>query len=179
MENLKNNKTELLAPAKNKEIAFAAIDCGADAIYIGATSFGARKNAPNSLEDIREVVLYAHKFWAKVFVTVNTILTDKELEEAVELVKQLDKIGVDAVIVQDMGLIEKLKNIKDCKIPIHISTQAGCIHVTASAKEDIKLYGADGKLLKSQNGTEVIFNVPSGMYIIKAGNETQKVTMGK
>ena len=110
MENHKNYKTELLAPAKNKEIAFAAIDCGADAIYIGATSFGARKNASNSLNDIKEIVQYAHKFWAKVFVTVNTILTDKELEEAVELVKQLDKIGVDAVIVQDMGLIESLKN---------------------------------------------------------------------
>lgn len=124
MENLKNYKTELLAPAKNKEIAFAAIDCGADAIYIGATSFGARKNAPNSLDDIKEIVQYAHKFWAKVFVTVNTILTDKELEGAVNLVKQLDKIGVDAVIVQDMGLIEKLIQTPDCKIPIHISTQA-------------------------------------------------------
>ena len=124
MKNLKAYKTELLAPAKDKETAIAAIDCGADAVYIGASSFGARRNAPNSLEDIREVVQYAHKFWAKVFVTVNTILTDKELEEAVNLVKQLDKIGVDAVIVQDMGLIEKLKNTKDCKIPIHISTQA-------------------------------------------------------
>ena len=122
MENFKGYKTELLAPAKDKETAIAAIDCGADAVYIGASSFGARKNAPNTLEDIREVVLYAHKFWAKVFVTVNTILTDKELEEAVELVKQLDKIGVDAVIVQDMGLIEKLMNTHDCKIPIHIST---------------------------------------------------------
>ena len=124
MKNFKGYKTELLAPAKDKETAIAAIDCGADAVYIGASSFGARKNAPNSLEDIREAVLYAHKFWAKVFVTVNTILTDKELEEAVKLVKQLDRIGVDAVIVQDMGLIEKLMNTHDCKIPIHISTQA-------------------------------------------------------
>ena len=124
MENLKNYKTELLAPAKNKEIAFAAIDCGADAVYIGATSFGARKNAPNSLDDIKEIVQYAHKFWAKVFVTVNTILTDKELEEAVNIVKQLDKIEVDAVIIQDMGLIEKLIQTPECKIPIHISTQA-------------------------------------------------------
>lgn len=117
-------KTELLAPAKNKETAIAAIDCGADAVYIGASSFGARRNAFNSLEDIREVVQYAHKFWVKVFVTVNTILTENELEEAVELVKRLDEIGVDAIIVQDMGLVEKLMNLKECKIPIHISTQA-------------------------------------------------------
>ena len=117
-------KTELLAPAKNKETAIAAIDCGADAVYIGASSFGARRNAFNSLEDIREVVQYAHKFWVKVFVTVNTILTENELEDAVELVKRLDEIGVDAIIVQDMGLVEKFMNLKECKIPIHISTQA-------------------------------------------------------
>lgn len=101
-------KTELLAPAKDKETACAAIDCGADAIYIGASSFGARRNAPNSLEDIKYVVDHAHKFWAKVFVTVNTILTDKELDEAIELIKKLDEIGVDAIIVQDMGLVERI-----------------------------------------------------------------------
>ena len=83
-------KTELLAPAKDKQTAFSAIDCGADAVYIGAPSFGARKNASNSLEDIKEVVNYAHKFWAKVFVTMNTILTDSELIEAIELVKGLE-----------------------------------------------------------------------------------------
>ena len=75
--------TELLAPAKDKETAFAAIDCGADAVYMGAPKFGARKNVPNTLDDIKEVVNYAHKFWAKVFITMNTILTDSELEEAV------------------------------------------------------------------------------------------------
>lgn len=114
--------TELLAPAKDKETAFAAIDCGADAIYIGASNFGARKNAPNSLTDIREVVNYAHKFWAKVFVTVNTILTDTELEQGVKLIKELDEIGVDAILVQDMGLLKRLIDL-NCKIPIHMSTQ--------------------------------------------------------
>ena len=64
-------ESELLAPAKNKEIAIEAINCGADAVYIGAPSFGARVNASNTIEDIKEVVKYAHKFWAKVFVTVN------------------------------------------------------------------------------------------------------------
>ena len=115
-------KTELLAPAKDKYTAFAAIDCGADAVYIGCTSFGARKNAANSLEDIKEVVEYAHKFWAKVYVTVNTILTDSELDEAVELVKKLDKIDVDAVLIQDMGLLNKLMQI-NIRMPLHASTQ--------------------------------------------------------
>ena len=114
-------KTELLSPAKDKETAFAAIDCGADAVYTGAAAFGARKNAPNSLDDIRDVVNYAHKFRVKVFITLNTILTDSELDEAVTLAGELDKIGVDALIVQDMGLLEKIKTIG---IPVHISTQA-------------------------------------------------------
>ena len=85
-------KTELLAPAKNKEVAFSAIDCGADAVYIGAPKFGARKNASNTLDDIKEVVDYAHKFWAKVFVTINTILNDEELKSAVELALKLEQI---------------------------------------------------------------------------------------
>ena len=114
-------KTELLSPAKDKETAFAAIDCGADAVYMGAAAFGARKNAPNSLDDIRDVVNYAHKFRVKVFITLNTILTDSELDEAVTLAGELDKIGVDALIVQDMGFLEKIKTIG---IPVHISTQA-------------------------------------------------------
>ena len=119
-------KTELLAPAKDKEIAFAAINCGADAVYIGAGSYGARHNACNSLDDIKEVVDYAHRFWAKVYVTVNTILTDEELKNAVQLVIDLDKIGVDAVLVQDMGLLNeiiKLQNSNSVNIPIHMSTQ--------------------------------------------------------
>lgn len=114
--------TELLAPAKDKETAIAAIDCGADAIYIGAEAFGARQNASNSLEDIEDVVKYAHKFWVKVFVTVNTILTDEELEQAVKLVKKLDEMLVDAVIIQDMGLLKRLVD-ENLEIPVHISTQ--------------------------------------------------------
>ena len=131
--NLNKFKTELLAPAKDKETAFNAIDCGADAIYIGANSFGARKNASNSLDDIKEVVDYAHKFWAKVFVTMNTILTDSELKDAVEMAKKLAKIGVDALIIQDMGLLNELMKItppqpspsrdEACLPPIHMSTQ--------------------------------------------------------
>lgn len=131
-------QTELLAPAKDKETAIEAINCGADAIYIGAPRFGARKNVPNTIEDIKEVIDYAHKFWAKVFVTMNTILTDSELDEAVELAKNLSEIGVDALIIQDMGLLERLMELlpslegeggrrPDGEIPklspIHMSTQ--------------------------------------------------------
>ena len=109
---MKNKKKtiELLAPAKDKKTAFAAIDCGADAVYIGSPKFGARVNASNSLDDIKDVVEYAHKFRVKVYVTINTIMSDDELREAVELIYQLYDIGVDALIVQDMGLLE-------CKLP--------------------------------------------------------------
>ena len=113
---------ELLAPAKDKQTAIEAINCGADAVYIGAPQFGARKNVPNTLEDIKDVVNYAHKFWAKVFVTMNTILTDSELNEAVDLAIKLSKIGVDALIIQDMGLLERLMEI-NYSTPIHMSTQ--------------------------------------------------------
>lgn len=124
---------ELLAPAKDKKCAIAAIDFGADAIYIGASEFGARKNAPNSIDDIEEIVQYAHKFNVKVYVTINTILTDDELIRAKELIKKLEKINVDAVIVQDMGLIdakschceESIDEAiqKNLNIPFHASTQ--------------------------------------------------------
>ena len=113
---------ELLAPAKDKATAIAAIDCGADAIYVGASSFGARKKASNSLEDIKVVIDYAHKFWAKVFITMNTILTDSELDEAVRLALDLEKIGIDALIIQDMGLLKRLIDI-NYKVPLHMSTQ--------------------------------------------------------
>lgn len=116
-------KTELLAPAKNKQTAFTAINCGADAIYIGASNFGARKNAPNSIEDIKEIVDYAHKFYVKVFVTLNTILTDSELKEAKELIQKLYEIGVDALIIQDFGILEFAKNGELPPIPLHASTQ--------------------------------------------------------
>ncbi len=114
---------ELLAPAKNLETGIAAIDSGADAVYIGACEFGARKNAPNTLEDIEKLVNYAHKFYVKVHVAINTILNDSELTNAIELVKNLYNIGVDAIIVQDMGLIKASIDGKIPPIPIHASTQ--------------------------------------------------------
>lgn len=110
---------ELLAPAKNKECAIAAIDAGADAVYIGGPSFGARVNAPNTLEDIKEVCDYAHLFGAKVHVTLNTILDDDELKKQESLLFSLYEAGVDALIIQDLGLL----NGKLPPLELHASTQ--------------------------------------------------------
>ncbi|MBR4715122.1 MAG: U32 family peptidase [Bacteroidales bacterium] len=110
---------ELLSPAKNLEQGKAAIDHGADAVYTGAPLFGARVAAGNSIEDIEELVRYAHIFGSKVFATVNTLLFDNELEEARRLMWQLYNAGVDAAIVQDMGLLE----LDLPPIELHASTQ--------------------------------------------------------
>lgn len=99
-------KIELLSPAKDKTCGIAAIDYGADAVYIGAPKFGARKNASNSIEDINELISYAHKFNVKVYTTVNTILYNNELEEAEKLIHSLYEIGADAIIIQDLGILE-------------------------------------------------------------------------
>lgn len=116
-------KVELLAPAKDKNTAIAAINSGCDAIYIGASNFGARKRVGNSLEDIKEIVDYAHKFYVKVHVTINTILTDEELLQAAELIQKLYDIGVDAIIVQDMGIFKLALDGKLPPIALHASTQ--------------------------------------------------------
>lgn len=117
---LNSTAYELLAPAKDKICAKAAIDYGADAIYIGASEFGARKNASNSLDDIKDIVEYAHKFNVRVYVTINTILTGDEIIKARELVEKLKKIGVDAIIIQDMGLVD---TTNQSQLPIYASTQ--------------------------------------------------------
>lgn len=97
---------ELLAPAKNKSIGIAAIDCGADAVYIAGPRFGAREAAGNTLADIAELVDYAHKFGAKVYMVVNTILYEDELQQARETIIEAHKIGCDAIIVQDLAIME-------------------------------------------------------------------------
>lgn len=116
-------KLELLAPAKNLECGKAAIDHGADAVYIGASKFGARASAGNSLDDIRELCLYAHQYGAKVYVTVNTIVYEDELEDTRTLLRALTEMRVDALLVQDMAVLELLP--KDMKpLPaLHASTQ--------------------------------------------------------
>lgn len=112
-------RVELLSPAKNLEIGIAAINNGADAIYIGAPAFGARKAAANSIEDITALVDYAHRFFCRVFVTLNTILYDQELPEAEQMIRKLYEIGVDALIIQDLGILKM--NLPP--ICLHASTQ--------------------------------------------------------
>ena len=97
---LPKHHLELLAPAKNIEIGKEAVLHGADAVYIGGPSFGARAKADNSITDIAELVQFAHKFSTKIFVTLNTILADDELEPAAKLVNECWNAGVDALIVQ-------------------------------------------------------------------------------
>ena len=123
-------KIELLAPAKNLECGIAAIDHGADAVYIGAAQFGARQTAGNSTDDIAELTRYAHQFGAAVYVTVNTIVYEKELAALEHLLKQLVEIGVDAILVQDMAVLEIYKKLKaeyvarGYRMPaLHASTQ--------------------------------------------------------
>lgn len=112
---------ELLAPAKNLACGMAAIDHGADAVYIGAQKFGARAAAGNSLADIEALCHYAHPFAAKVFVTLNTIVYDHEISEMLSLAKELEQIGVDGVMVQDMGLFTLLK--EQTSLHLYASTQ--------------------------------------------------------
>ncbi len=113
-------KIEILAPAKNLNQGMLAINSGADAVYIGAPQYGARSNATNSIEDIEELVKYAHLFKAQVFVVLNTILYDNELKDCEKLIHTLYNIGVDALIVQDMAIME----MDLPPIVIHASTQA-------------------------------------------------------
>jgi len=116
---MNNQQIELLSPARDADIGIEAINHGADAVYIGGPGFGARKSADNSVADIARLVNYAHRFHARIFVTLNTILRDDELEPARNMIGQMADAGVDALIIQDMGLLElDLPNIE-----LHASTQ--------------------------------------------------------
>ena len=104
---------ELLAPARNADIGIAAIDCGADAVYIAGPRFGARQAAGNSIEDIAMLCRYAHQYGAKIFVTLNTIIYDEELDDAAVLMDEIAGAGADAIIVQDMAIIGLLRKRSD------------------------------------------------------------------
>ncbi len=111
---------ELLSPARNLECGKAAIDCGADAVYIGAAKFGARAAVGNSVDDIAALCSYAHQYRAKVYVTINTLIEDGEKEEVRTLLQQLEEAGADAILIQDMSLIEMLRG---SRMAMHASTQ--------------------------------------------------------
>jgi 23S rRNA 5-hydroxycytidine C2501 synthase len=101
-----DGRIELLAPAKDGPTARAAIQCGADAVYLGADRFGAREAAGNTIATIREVTDFAHQYYARVYVTLNTLLHDRELPAAEKMIHQLYEVGIDALIIQDVGLLE-------------------------------------------------------------------------
>lgn len=122
-------KLELLAPAKNKDIGIAAIDCGADAVYIAGPSFGAREQAGNSFEDIAKLTEYAHQFGVKIYLTLNTIIYDHELEKARETIFSAYDAGCDAVIIQDLGILK----MELPPIELHASTQCN-IRTVAQAR---------------------------------------------
>ncbi|OYY59868.1 MAG: protease, partial [Hydrogenophilales bacterium 28-61-11] len=117
--NLSRRHLELLSPAKNADSGIEAINHGADAVYIGGPAFGARAKADNSVADIARLVSHAHRYHAEVYVAFNTIFHDNELTGARQVVQQLYEAGVDALIVQDMGLLE----MDLPPIQLHASTQ--------------------------------------------------------
>ena len=118
---------ELLAPAKNLACGIAAIDHGADAVYIGAPRFGARAAAGNSIDDIRQLCSYAHQYGAKVYVTLNTIVYDDEIKSVRTAIIQLEEAGVDAILVQDMAILQLAKEIS---LSTHLSPLSTQLHAS-------------------------------------------------
>ena len=139
---------ELLAPARNADIGIAAIDCGADAVYIAGPEFGARKAAGNSLEDIRRLCGYAHRFGVRIFLTLNTILYDRELEDARKLLQEAEEAGVDAIIAQDPAVW------KMTSLPVHASTQ--CAIRTPETARFYESLGSSRLVLERQMSLEQI-----------------------
>lgn len=154
-----DKKIELLAPAKDKNTAIAAINAGADAVYIGFLKFGARKAAGNSLQDIAEIVKYADIYRANVYVTLNTIYKDEEIPEVIKTLKDLYKIGVSAIIIQDMGILDfDLPPIK-----IFASTQ--CHNYTLERIKFLEKIGINRVILPREFSLEQIKNISENTKI--------------
>ena len=148
---------ELLAPAKNLECGIAAIEHGADAVYIGASRFGARQSAGNSVEDIGKLCEYAHRYGASVHVTINTIIYNDEFEETLDLVRELVDVGVDAFLLQDMGLMSKVKEIVPDTVALHASTQ--CDTRTWEKAQWLSQQGFDRVVLTRELSAEEINDI--------------------
>ncbi len=144
---------ELLVPVNNKEIGIKAIDAGADAIYIGYLKYGARAQAGNSIEDIIDIVNYAHQYNVKVYVTINTILNNKELKEVEKLIQKLYEIKIDGIIIQDMGILElKLP-------PIEIIASTQCNNNTLDKINFLESTGFKRVILPREISLEEIRNI--------------------
>lgn len=154
---------ELLAPAKNLECGIAAIDHGADAVYIGAPRFGARAAAGNSLDDIRQLCRYAHQYQAKVHVTVNTIIYDSELNDTLDMIRDLLEAGVDALLLQDMGVLYALQGKGPSAVDftwtreLHSSTQ--CDTRSAEKVKWLQALGFDRAVLARELSVKEISDI--------------------
>lgn len=154
---------ELLAPAKNLECGIAAIDHGADAVYIGAPRFGARAAAGNSLDDIRQLCRYAHQYQAKVHVTVNTIIYDSELNDTLNMIRDLQEAGVDALLLQDMGVLYALQGKGPSAVDftwtreLHSSTQ--CDTRSAEKVKWLQALGFDRAVLARELSVQEITDI--------------------
>ena len=146
-------KLELLSPAKDFECGVAAILHGADAVYIGAPKFSARAAAGNSLDDIKKLVDFAHQYYVRVYVALNTILNDDELAETQQLINELYAIGVDALIIQDMGILE----LDLPPIELHASTQ--CDNRTAEKVKFLEKCGFTQAILARELSLEQIAEI--------------------
>ena len=144
---------ELLAPARDLACGIAAVDSGPDAVYIGSSHLGARAAAGNSIDDIRTLCDYAHKFGVKVHVTVNTIIYDDELEKTMSLIRELEKAGVDAFLVQDMGLLSRIRE-EGIAVSLHASTQ--CDSRTAEKVKWLSSKGFDRVVLARELSADEI-----------------------
>ena len=151
------NTIELLAPAKNLECGMAAIEHGADAVYIGASRFGARQSAGNSVEDIGKLCEYAHRYGATVHVTINTIIYNDEFDDTLDLVRELVDVGVDAFLLQDMGLMSKVREIVPDTIALHASTQ--CDTRTWEKAQWLSQQGFDRVVLARELSAEEINDI--------------------
>ena len=148
-----------MAPARDLELGIAAIQAGADAVYIGAPEFGARQAAGNSLNDIAELVKYAHRFGAQVLVTLNTLLHDDEYPRACALAHELYKVGVDALIIQDLNLLQyDLPPIR-----LHASTQ--CDNRTAEQVLHLQQMGFRRVVLARELSLKEIKDISNALLI--------------
>ena len=136
---------ELLAPARNLSVGIAAIDCGADAVYIAGPAFGARKDAGNCVEDIASLCRYAHRYGVRIYVAVNTLVYEEELPQVRELLLGLKEAGADALIVQDLSL---LTLAQDLDLPLHASTQ--CAIRTPERASELQAAGFSRLILERQ-----------------------------
>ncbi len=180
MKNINLNTLEILSPAGSPECFYANINNGADAVYLGLSSFNARMKAENfTMENIREYVKYAHKFGVKVYVTVNTLLENYDFDEFLKLIKALTKAKIDAFIVQDFGVAHLLKTSFD-NIVLHASTQMG-IHNLYGAKIAEKLGFSrivlsrettleDIKEIKNNTNLEIEYFVQGALCVAFSGN---------